>query len=243
MAWLVLMTIVMFNTIADDRADLSQESENARMRVSKQKAAENREQIVAAAARLFRENGIAATGVDAISQRAGLTHGGLYSQFGSKDAVAAAAILLASRNSARKLRPPAERQLAEQGLRGVVTQYLSTSHRDERGRGCVLAALGTDIPRQPRAVRQAFTVAVKGAFDLMAGWMPDGAAAGRQHKAIAAFSAMVGALILARAVSDEALSHQILSVSAKSVIDSAWPARRARNTRATQRRAACKGAS
>jgi TetR/AcrR family transcriptional regulator, transcriptional repressor for nem operon len=213
------------------------------MRVSKQKAAENRELILAAAARLFRENGIAATGVDLITQRAGLTHGGLYSQFGSKDAVAAAAILVASRNSARRLRRRAERQPAEQGLRKVVRQYLSTSHRDERGRGCVLAALGTDIPRQPRAVRQAFTIAVKGALDLMSGWMPDRAASWRQQKAIAAFSTMVGALILARAVSDEALSQRILAVSAKSVVDGAWPARRARDTQVNQRRAARKGAN
>lgn len=213
------------------------------MRVSKQKAAENREQILAAAARLFRENGIAATGVDMITQRAGLTHGGLYSQFGSKDAVAAAAILVASRNSARRMRRPAERQPAEQGLRRVVGQYLSTSHRDEPGRGCVLAALGNDIPRQPRAVRQAFTIALEGAFDLMAGWMPDRAGSRRQQKAIAAFSAMVGALILARGVNDEALSQQILAVSAKWVVDAAWPARRARDTPRTQRRAARKGAS
>ena len=213
------------------------------MRVSKQKAAENRQQILAAAARLFRENGIAATGVDMITRRAGLTHGGLYSQFNSKEAVAAAAILLASGNSARRLRPLAGRQPAQQGLRRVVRQYLSTSHRDERGRGCVLAALGTDIPRQPQAIREAFTIAVKGAFDLMAGWMPDRAASWRQQKAVAAFSAMVGALILARAVSDEALSRQILAVSAKRVIDAAWPARRARDTRATHRRAVRKGAS
>ena len=213
------------------------------MRVSKQKAAENRQQILAAAACLFRENGIAATGVDMITRRAGLTNGGLYSQFGSKDAVAAAAILLAARNSARRLRLPAERQPAEQGLRKVVRQYLSTSHRDERGRGCVLAALATDIPRQPRAVREAFTIAVKGALDLMSGWMPDRAASGRQQKAIAAFSAMVGALILARAVRDEALSQQILAVSAKWVVDAAWPARRVRDTRATHRCRARKGAN
>ena len=213
------------------------------MRVSKQKAAENREQILAAAARLFRENGIAATGVDMITRRAGLTHGGLYSQFGSKDAVAAAAILAASRNSTRRLRRRAGRQPAQQGLRRVVAQYLSTSHRDERGRGCVLAALGTDIARETRAVRQAFTVAVAGAFDLMAGWMPDRGASRRQQKAIAAFSAMVGALILARAVNDEALSQQILAVSAKWVVDAARTARPGRDTRTTQRRAARKGAS
>lgn len=213
------------------------------MRVSKQKAAENRQHILAAAARLFRENGIAATGVDMITERAGLTHGGLYSQFGSKDAVAAAAILFASRKSARGLRRSAERQPVEQGLGKVVRQYLSRAHRDERGRGCVLAALGTDIPRQPRAVRQAFTIATKGAFDWIAEWMPDRAASWRQRKAIAAFSTMVGALILARAVSDEALSQQILAVAAKCVVDAARPAPRARDAQVTRPRAVRTGGS
>ena len=213
------------------------------MRVSKQQAAENRAQILAAAARLFRENGIAATGVDMITRHAGLTHGGLYSQFGSKDAVAAAAILFASRNSARALRRPAERKPAEQGLREAVRQYLSAAHRDARSRGCVLAALGTDIPRQPRAVREAFTIAAQGAFDWIAEWLPDRAASRRQQKAIAGFSTMVGALILARAVSDEALSQLILAVAAKSVVDAAWPARRAHDTQATRPSAGRKGAS
>jgi len=78
---------------------------------------------------------------------------------------------------------------------------------------------------------------------LLAGWMPDRAASCRRQKAIAAFSAMVGALILARAVSDEALSQQILAVSAREVVDAAWPARGVGDTRATHRRAARKGAS
>jgi len=196
------------------------------MRVSKQKAAENREQILASAARLFRENGIEATGVDLITGRAGFTHGGLYSQFGSKDAVAAAAILFAARDSVRGLRRAGQRSNAAAGLRKLIAQYLSTAHRDARGRGCVLAALGTDIPRQPQAVRRAFTIALKGAFDLIAAWMPDHRPSRRRQNAIAAFSTMVGALILARAVSDEALSQQILAVSANRVIAGARHARR-----------------
>ena len=71
------------------------------MRVSKEKAAQNRERILTSAARLFREQGIGATGVDAITEDAGLTHGGLYSQFGSKEAIAAEAIGFALARSRR----------------------------------------------------------------------------------------------------------------------------------------------
>jgi len=186
------------------------------MRVTKEQAAANRRQILAAAAHLFRENGIEATGVDQITRRAGLTHGGLYSQFGSKNSLAAAAVLFASRDSARSFRRP-ERKNREQRLHKVVARYLSTTHRDARGSGCVLAALGTDVARQPRAVRHAFTAAVKGVYGLLAPLMPERDSRRRREKTIAAFSTMLGALILARAVDDESLSREILAASARRI--------------------------
>ena len=191
------------------------------MRVSREKASENRHQILSAAARLFRENGIAATGVDEIAERAGLTHGSVYSQFGSKDAVAAEAILYASAGSRQVWERAAAQAQGKLTLRGIVKHYLSRDHRDAPGRGCVLAALGPDVSRQPRATRHAFTKALRGAVDLIAGLMPDRAAAKREERAIAAFSQMVGALILARAVDDSGLSDRILRASAERVIDSA----------------------
>jgi len=188
------------------------------MRVSKQKAARNRKQILAAAARLFRENGIRATGVDSISQGAGLTHGAFYSQFESKEALAAEAIRLALCRSKRVWQRAAERQRRSDAFKSIVAGYLSREHRDSPGRGCVVAALGPSIARQPRRVREAFTRELEDAVDLLATLVPGNDAARRREDAIAAFACMTGALVLARAVADERFSGQILAAAAKRVI-------------------------
>ena len=188
------------------------------MRVSKQKAARNRKQILAAAARLFRENGIRATGVDSISQGAGLTHGAFYSQFESKEALAAEAIRLALCRSKRVWQRAAERQRRSDAFKSIVAGYLSREHRDSPGRGCVVAALGPSIARQPRRVREAFTRELEDAVDLLATLVPGNDVARRREDAIAAFACMTGALVLARAVADERFSGQILAAAAKRVI-------------------------
>src|SRR5258708_25922535 len=103
------------------------------MRVSKEKAAHNREQILTAAARLFRERGIGATGVDAITEDAGLTHGAVYSQFGSKEAIAAEAMreaLPAARRLWRRLLRPNRRAKA---FPPTGARHLSRHHRDSTG--------------------------------------------------------------------------------------------------------------
>src|SRR5436853_7940828 len=105
------------------------------MRVSKEKAAQNRKQILTAAARLFRENGIRATGVDSISQRAGLTHGAFYSQFESKEALAAEAIPLALARSKRLWQRAAERRRASEAFRIFVRWYLSSEYPDSPAPG------------------------------------------------------------------------------------------------------------
>ena len=120
------------------------------MRVSKERAAHNRERILTSAARLFREQGIAATGVDAITDDAGLTHGGLYSQFGSKEAIAAEAIRFALARGQRVWQRALKRNPGKGSIPAIVESYLSRTHRDAPGNGCVVAALGTDIARQPR---------------------------------------------------------------------------------------------
>jgi TetR/AcrR family transcriptional regulator, transcriptional repressor for nem operon len=188
------------------------------MRVSKEKAAQNRKQILAAAARLFRENGIRATGVDSISEGAGLTHGAFYSQFESKEALAAEAIRLALSRSKRVWQRAAERTRGREAFRSIVAQYLSPAHRDSPGRGCAVAALGPSIARQPRTVRAAFTTELKDAVDFLAGLVPGNDSSRRHEDAIAAFACMTGALILARAVDDERFSNEILEAAAKRVI-------------------------
>ena len=187
------------------------------MRVSKATAAQNRERILTSAARLFREHGIATTGVDAITEDAGLTHGGLYSQFGSKEVIAAEAIRFALVRGKRVWQRALERNPGMRALPAIVDGYLSRAHRDAPGTGCVVAALGTDICRQPRRVRQAFTKEIKNDLEFLSRLMPDD---GRRpyEEAIVAFASMIGALILARAVSDDELSDLILKSTAKRVI-------------------------
>ncbi len=199
------------------------------MRVSKATAAQNRERILTSAARLFREHGIATTGVDAITEDAGLTHGGLYSQFGSKEVIAAEAIRFALLRGKRVWQRALERNPGMRALPAIVDGYLSRAHRDAPGTGCVVAALGTDICRQPRRVRQAFTEEIKDDLEFLSRLMPDGDKESSYEDAIVTFASMAGALILARAVNDEQLSDLILKSTAKQVI------KRAKSPRAVRR--------
>jgi|SRR5271165_5242052 len=191
------------------------------MRVSKQKAAENRQHILNAAARLFRERGISATGVDSITDDAGLTHGAIYSQFGSKEAIAVESIRLALGDSKRSWQRTAEQTGGKKVFAAIVEAYLSPKHRDRPGRGCLIAALGGDISRQPRSVRDAFTAAFKDALETLSELIRNDDDSISSEDALAAFASMAGALMLARAVSDEAFSGLILEAAAKWITRSA----------------------
>lgn len=188
------------------------------MRVSKEKATQNRQRILTSAARLFRERGIEATGVDSITEDAGLTHGGLYSQFGSKEAIAAEAIRFALGRGRSVWQRAVEHNPGRNALPAIVESYLSRKHRDAPGSGCLVAALGTDIARQPRRVREAFTQQLKDDLEFLSRMMPDAKHTDRYEDAIAAFASMAGALILARAVSDAAFSDLILKSTARRVL-------------------------
>jgi TetR/AcrR family transcriptional repressor of nem operon len=176
------------------------------MRVSRQQAAENRQRIVDTAARLFRDKGIEGVGVDAIMKDAGLTHGGFYGHFASKDALAAEAVTCALDRSA-------ERQSRAAGLGELVSDYLSERHRADRANGCAVAALGADFARQGPALRKTLTASVRGQVDRLAGLLRRGTPAARRRRAIATFAGMVGALTLARGVDDPALAQEILAAA------------------------------
>jgi TetR/AcrR family transcriptional repressor of nem operon len=176
------------------------------MRVSREKAAENRERIVETASRMFRENGFDGVGVDAIMNAAGLTHGGFYGHFGSKDDLAAEAV-------ARALERSAEKQSRHTNLSDLVSEYLSERHRADRANGCAIAALGADIARRHDGVRRGVTENVRAQLDRFTRLLRDGPAARRRERAIATLAGMVGALTLARAVDDPALSKEILAVA------------------------------
>lgn len=174
------------------------------MRVSRAKAAENRERILDGAARLFREQGLSGVGVDALAQSAGLTHGSLYSQFGSKERLAEEALRHALRGSAARLADA-------RTLDDFVARYLTPEHRDRRGEGCVVAALGSEMPRHGAAIRRGFTDAVRAMVGRVAGLMPRRRSP--EDAALAATATMIGALTLARAVDDPDLSDRILAAA------------------------------
>jgi TetR/AcrR family transcriptional regulator, transcriptional repressor for nem operon len=173
------------------------------MRVSREKAAENRERIVETASRLFREHGFDRVGVDAIMHAVGLTHGGFYGHFKSKDDLAAAAVTCAMERGL-------EMQSRYSNLEDLVSGYLSEQHRADRARGCAIAALGADLARQGKAIRHGLTAHVREQLDLLTGMLKTGNTAARRHRAIETLAGMVGALTLARAVDDPVLSEEIL---------------------------------
>jgi TetR/AcrR family transcriptional regulator, transcriptional repressor for nem operon len=174
------------------------------MRVSKEQAAENRERILKAASRLMRERGISSVGVDALTEAAGMTHGSLYSQFGSKERLVEEAVAYAI--AAKEQEMPGEFALGD-----YISEYLSATHRDEPGSGCPFAALCCEMPRQSRSVRERFTAGVRGMIRLLSGRMDSGLKPRqRERKALATVASLVGALVLARAVNDPKLSDDIL---------------------------------
>lgn len=185
------------------------------MRVSKQAAAENRQRILTAATQLFREHGIDGAGVDAITKAAGLTHGAFYSQFGSKEGVVVEALSLVLDESNKLWTQGASGPDKRRALESIIDGYLSPRHRNALGKGCAVAALGSDLPRQSKKARQVFTKRLEEGLEILAGLVPANTASQRHDVAIQLFSAMVGALILARAVGEESLSRQILETVAK----------------------------
>lgn len=179
------------------------------MRVSKEKAAENRDRILKAASHLMRERGISGVGVDALTEAAGMTHGSLYSQFGSKDRLIEEAVADAIATKGGELRE-------ESSLDDYASEYLSATHRDEPGSGCPFAALSCEMQRQSQGARERFTAGVRG----MVGWLSARMGSGikqrqRDEDAMAMLASLVGALVLARAVNDSKLSDDILRATGK----------------------------
>lgn len=182
------------------------------MRVSREKAAENRQRIVEAAGRLFRDKGFDGVGVDAIMKSAGLTHGGFYGHFVSKEA-------LAEEASTAALRSNADHQAATTSLSNLVDEYLSERHRADRANGCTVAALAGEVSRQPPALRRTFTASVRAQVGRITSFLKRGSPAARRRRALATYAGMVGALTLARAVDDPAFAEEILAAARESFGD------------------------
>lgn len=171
------------------------------MKVSREQMAENRQRILEVASRLFREKGFEAVGVSEVMQALGLTHGGFYGHFSSKDDLIVQALTHAL----------GERSGATLPLGAYIDEYLSPRHRDNRAGGCPIAGLVADTLRQTPEARAAVTDGVRVQLDWMSEKSTEAAEADRRRRAIGSWSAMVGATILARAMVDPDLSREILT--------------------------------
>jgi TetR/AcrR family transcriptional repressor of nem operon len=183
------------------------------MRKSKAETAKTRRRIVEVASEAIRNKGIEATGVAEIMAAAGLTHGGFYRHFGSKEELVTEAVAL-SRNDylAGTLRA------AEQGPEALLKhfqEYVSPVHRDDVGSGCPLAANGSELVRSDATTRHNATEAFRLWFGKAAPYMRSQGDASKTEMAISVVTNMIGALTMSRMVDDPALSDQILEATRK----------------------------
>jgi TetR/AcrR family transcriptional regulator, transcriptional repressor for nem operon len=171
--------------------------------------ADTRERIVRAAASAIRERGFAGTGVAEVMGEAGLTHGGFYAHFASREALLAEAASQAGADGVAQLARIAAAAPAGAGLEALVDAYLSDRHVERPARGCPIVAAGTELARQAPGVRHAATERIREMVDLIerqgGAW---GHAAGHEQ-ALAQLASLVGAMVIARAVDDPALSKTI----------------------------------
>jgi TetR/AcrR family transcriptional repressor of nem operon len=184
------------------------------MRKSKQETARTRKRIVDAAATEFRRRGIVATGLADLMSAAGLTHGGFYRHFDSKDELVAEACAVAMASTGETLASATRGTTKRQRLRTLLATYLSTSHRDKRHGACALAALGSELARADKQTRAAATRGFLELVQLLADQsdeLPSELAPEEANKgALVAASTMIGSLLMSRIVTDRKLSEAIL---------------------------------
>jgi TetR/AcrR family transcriptional regulator, transcriptional repressor for nem operon len=175
--------------------------------------AQKHERILDESIRLFRERGFSGVSVSEVMKAAGLTHGPFYNHFASKEALMAETLTreLQRATSGFDKLPP-----THDGIAQYVDYYLSEEHRDDCSGGCAVAALASEV-RQEEQVRGPFTEQLKSAIQKLATRFPWRSRRSARGDAIHMYSAMIGAVILARAVNDENFSREILAEARKRI--------------------------
>lgn len=180
------------------------------MRYVKGHGLQTRNRIVENASRALRQSGADGMSVADLMKLAGLTHGGFYSHFESREALVIDAFTLAMDRTVAQWTSLTKAMPVEQRLGVFVDSYLSPKHRDDRAQGCVLPALGTDIARSSQKARRIFARKLDEMIDVVAGFFPGKPPKQARRIATAALATMMGSIALARAVGDDTLSDEIL---------------------------------
>ncbi|RKE39923.1 TetR family transcriptional regulator [Paraburkholderia sp. BL23I1N1] len=173
------------------------------------------ERIVEVAARAIRRSGYDGTGVADIMKEAGLTHGGFYAHFPSREVLLAEAADRAGAQAVALSAQIAASVPPEQALPSMVRAYLSKEHREAIETGCPVSALGSEMPRQAPVVRRAATRRIKEMIDVVTRQLPDWGQPGAHEQALMTVATMVGTMVLARAVDDPTLSDSFLEAALK----------------------------
>jgi TetR/AcrR family transcriptional repressor of nem operon len=195
------------------------------MRKSKAETAETRRRIIEVASEAFRRQGIEATGVAEITAAAGLTHGGFYRHFDSKEELVAEAVAM----SLEKWVLQSERA-AHQGTEAALAhalEYLSATHRDDVAHSCTFAATASELVRADQRTRHIASEAFKRTLERLAPLMSAAPGAERTSAAVSVLTNMIGAMTMARLVDDPVLSERILEVARQRLIRSTQGAAKA----------------
>src|SRR5262245_30531990 len=180
-------------------------------KASAAKSKATRRRIVTAAAEAFREQGFEGVGVRDIMKRAGLTQGGFYFHFPDKDALFREASREAALASVAKYMDIAERAPPGKQLQAFVEAYLSTQHRDDPGRGCLVSALGAEVGRGGASQRAVFNDAVDIILERVANYVPGDTPLERRRKAGLLMASMAGVLMVSRVLADPKSSDGLLA--------------------------------
>jgi TetR/AcrR family transcriptional regulator, transcriptional repressor for nem operon len=188
------------------------------MRYSKEHKQETHDRIVKKASVRLREKGAHGIGVADLMKEAGLTHGGFYAHFDSRDALVIEAFNYAMERSTERWRKLAEGIAPDKRFASIVEAYLTPLHRDDPGHGCAITSLGAEIARESPRTRKAFAAKIEDMIDMMSDHLPDVPRKTARKQAIAALATMMGTLVLSRIAGSGEFSDEVLAAGRETVL-------------------------
>ena len=195
------------------------------MRYSKEHKQETHARIVKKASVRLREKGAHGIGVADLMKEAGLTHGGFYAHFDSREALVIEAFAYAMDRSTERWRKVADETPPDKRLATIVENYLTPVHRDDPGHGCAIPTLGAEIARESAKTRKAFAAKLEAMVDMMADQILDVPRKVARKQAVAALATMMGTLVLSRIAGNGEFSDEILAAGREAVLGRAAAAK------------------
>jgi TetR/AcrR family transcriptional repressor of nem operon len=196
------------------------------MRYSREHKLETHARIVRKASVRLREKGAHGIGVADLMKDAGLTHGGFYAHFDSRDALVVEAFNYAMDRGTERWRKLAETTPPDKRLAVIVDSYLTTVHRDDPGHGCAIPTLGAEIARENPKTRKAFAAKLEQMIEMLASQLPDLPRKAARKQAMSTLATMMGTLVLARIAGSGEFSDEILAAGREAVLAPAAPPKR-----------------